>query len=1147
MPYNEETASALGMGYDAPASTETQLCFTPPNGPFDGESKASTVTARLRDKYDEDWIVVELSEGKEYTISVGRTSEKDDDTATGHLNDSVLKLLDSKGNPTGYMNDDVNAAKGVLGSQITFRPEAGSGTQKYFISVSGYTGNPGADNSGMYTVTVSEEAVLPVGEGAEIEGTGGDDKINGTDNGESIAGLAGHDTIYAGGGNDTVNGGAGNDLISGGKGADKLNGNDGMDTITYMGSAMGVTINLRAGTASGGDAEGDTIGENIENVIGSEHDDTLTGDKGINRLWGLGGNDTLNGDRGADKLYGGGGDDTLDGNDGDDELEGGYGADQLTGGDGVDTASYASSMMGVTVRLHSQQAMGGDAEGDTWGDTVTRTYELPDEDGEMQEHEETVPDIVNLTGSGMADILAGDSRANTIMGMGGDDKLYGGPGGGNDTLHGDGGADMIFGGYGNDTHSGGGGNDMLHGGPGADVFYGGAGSDMIYADAADSIINGWLAAYDDDDGNNMPDSPYMGPADDPGTTDDNMDESTEMFNDPRAVDTVSYARLKSGVTVILGEGGITNIENLVGTNENDDLTGDGESNVINGLDGADALDGGAGTDTVSYENSDRGVTVNLATNSVSGGHAQGDNLTDDSFENVAGSAHDDNLTGDERANVLSGLAGDDELIGGEGNDTIEGGAGADEMDGGTSGTGADGVDDDNDTLSYASSDAGVHVNLTALTFSGGHAEGDEVEVQRDAFDPDRAGEGDPVDVSTFEYLTGSDHDDRLTGDHRGNMLTGGKGDDMLRGMAGVDILIGGPGADHLDGGEDAREENNMITARDAVDLNGDGDDTDDGELAIEAGPASVDVVTYAGAMAGITVNLASGKGTAGDAMGDTLVDIEQVVGSSHDDTFIAGPGPDNVIGGDGGDTISYELSPEAVTVNLGAPGGVQDAADQGDEDSYAGSDTLVRIENVMGSDEDDMITGDTNANRLMGGAGKDTLNGEGGADTLMGGDGVDTLNGGTEGDTLMGGAGGDTLNGEGGEDTIIGGAGDDTMTGGVGEADTFVFSPADGDGVDVITDFEADDKINLEAFGIEAADLAKLIKVRGDDIIIDLTSVGGGTIVLGGSVNDVDDLEVTGGTTDDVIDTLSVRMDLNGDGMIDTSADPAEVDGIFIL
>ena len=64
------------------------------------------------------------------------------------------------------------------------------------------------------------------------------------------------------------------------------------------------------------------------------------------------------------------GDDNLDGGRGDDTLEGGYGADVLTGGDGSDTASYAGSMMGVTVRLHNSKFMGGDAKGDTFGGTV---------------------------------------------------------------------------------------------------------------------------------------------------------------------------------------------------------------------------------------------------------------------------------------------------------------------------------------------------------------------------------------------------------------------------------------------------------------------------------------------------------------------------------------------------------------------------------------------------------------------------------------------------------------------------------------------------------------------------------------------------------------------------------------------------------
>ena len=65
-----------------------------------------------------------------------------------------------------------------------------------------------------------------------------------------------------------------------------------------------------------------------------------------------------------------------------DELEGGPGADTLTGGLGADTASYASSMMGVTVRLHASQAMGGDAERRYWGDTVTVEYTMPAEEDE---------------------------------------------------------------------------------------------------------------------------------------------------------------------------------------------------------------------------------------------------------------------------------------------------------------------------------------------------------------------------------------------------------------------------------------------------------------------------------------------------------------------------------------------------------------------------------------------------------------------------------------------------------------------------------------------------------------------------------------------------------------------------------------------
>ena len=1111
---------------------------------------------------DEDWILVELTEGKEYTITVG--GDTTGTTAAPKLNDSVLKLIDSKG-VTIAMNDDVDPSRGDLGSSITFTPEAGSGTHKYYISVSGYTVNPGANNTGGYTIKITEKLAA----GAPIEGTKNADKLVGTVNGESIMGLEGHDTLDGGAGDDEIDGGPDNDLLTGGPGADTLKGGTGTDTISYASSMMGVTINLRAGTASGGDAEGDTIGDDIEYAIGSDMDDTISGTREDNKLWGNGGSDDLYGDRGDDTLDGGAGDDTLDGGDDVDMLTGGPGADTLTGGDDEDTASYAGSAMGVTVRLHSGQAMGGDAEGDTWGDMVTAPYTVMDEDGNPQNKTETVPDIENLTGSGMDDVLAGDSRDNDISGAGGNDKLYGGPGGGDDTLDGGAGMDSLFGGIGDDTLHGGAGNDTLSGGSGDDSYYGGAGSDTIY----DTVDRG---ATDT--------KTISGAAmkDDASTGDFN-----EMTGNARGEnDTLSYARNKGAVVIDLTNERFVSIETLIGTNENDNLKGDGMPNVIDGRDGADVLNGGSNSndtdsnDTVSYAMSDRGVTVNLTANTASGGHAQGDTISN--FENVTGSAHADSLTGDSTANTLKGLAGNDNLYGGAGDDILVGGDGADEMDGGTGGDGdnrdVDGVDTDNDTLSYEGSDAGVAVNLATLSFSGGHADGDEDDgAGRDAYDADGAGPGDPVDVSSFESLTGSDHNDSLTGDHRANTLKGGNGNDSLRGMAGADILVGGPGADMLDGGEDAREKNDMIQARvEGVDLNGDGDKIDAGEPPIPAGSASVDVASYAGAMSGVTLNLNSGRGTGGDAKDDTLVNIEQVWGSDHDDTFLAGSGNDHIDGGKEtdakkggiGDTVSYELSPEAIVLTLGDNDDIgfdqivadsKSEAPEEDRDSYSIGDKLKDIENVTGTDYSDTITGNGDANVLMGRGGGDTLNGGIGNDKLDGGSGNDKLDGGANDDKLMGGTGKDELTGGGGADTIDGGTGDDELTGGTititdgretfsddSAIDIFVFGPKHGD--DIINDFEtATDRINLRAFDLDADDLVGMISTRGsganERVIINLTSVGGGTIELA-NVSDIDALDAatedTG--TDGQIDILSVWNDADSDGVVDASEA-----GIFIL
>jgi Ca2+-binding RTX toxin-like protein len=103
-------------------------------------------------------------------------------------------------------------------------------------------------------------------------------------------------------GNDNLLGGAGNDFLLGGAGADAFNGGSGSDTADYSASASGVVVNLQSGSATGGDAEGDTF-NSIESLIGSSSSDTLYGRNSLaNRL---------DGGAGADILWGGSGNDTF--------------------------------------------------------------------------------------------------------------------------------------------------------------------------------------------------------------------------------------------------------------------------------------------------------------------------------------------------------------------------------------------------------------------------------------------------------------------------------------------------------------------------------------------------------------------------------------------------------------------------------------------------------------------------------------------------------------------------------------------------------------------------------------------------------------------------------------------------------------------
>lgn len=176
------------------------------------------------------------------------------------------------------------------------------------------------------------------------------------------------DILIGGSGNDTLNGGGGNDVLEGGAGSDTFDGGAGIDTISFEHSTDGVQIALLGqddGYAGLGDGNGDTwVG--IENARGGSGNDVISGtsDSGRN------------------------------------VIEGGGGADDLRAGV-EDIVTYEHSTAGVTVDLTLGTGIGGDAAGDF------------------------LTGVANVTGSGLADSLTGNSADNALRGGGGADSLYG--------------------------------------------------------------------------------------------------------------------------------------------------------------------------------------------------------------------------------------------------------------------------------------------------------------------------------------------------------------------------------------------------------------------------------------------------------------------------------------------------------------------------------------------------------------------------------------------------------------------------------------------------------------------------------------------------------------------------------------------------
>ena len=245
---------------------------------------------------------------------------------------------------------------------------------------------------------------------------------------------------------------------------------------------------------------------------------------------------------------------------------------------------------------------------------------------------------------------------------------------------------------------------------------------------------------------------------------------------------------------------------------------------------------------------------------------------------------------------------------------------------------------------------------------------------------------------------------------------------------------------------------------------------------------------------GVTVFTSGRSGRNGEAQGDQLTDIENIIGSSMqdqivlnadsavDNTVFAGDGDDRIRERDGG---TNELNGGNGDDNIFGGTGNDTLNGNNNEDNLfggAGNDNLDG-----GSDlERDVLFGGSDDDLLVGRGGNDALRGNTGEDRLFGGTGNDNLQGGNQNDELDGGNGVDVLDGGSGNDILNGGSGNDRLTGG-GSNDLFIFE--NGSGIDRITDFNfgSGDQIDLTSFGL--ADFAAVMDLAtqvGDDVRIQL-------------------------------------------------------------